>query len=322
MERNNIVVLLDNHEEIAKEGIAYLKERGYNVLFTKDTQTIMNNAIYHSSEALFVRGAKVAKELIESMPNLRVIARGGVGTDNIDIKAATDHDVYVCNVPDANFTSVAEHVVAMILSLSHQIVNGDRALRKDDFTARHKYVGSEVNGKTIGVIGFGKIGQLVAEKCIHGLNMKVLVYDPYIKEVSQSEVELVDNLELIYEKADFITLHLPYNPSLHHIINEDVLKKMKKSSYLINCARGGLIDETALAEAIKNKEIAGAGIDVFESEPPEENHILWDLDNTIVTPHMGASTHDALIRMAVGAAKEIARVLEGEKPKSSQNQVG
>src|SRR5699024_2609769 len=221
MERNNIVVLLDSHEEIAEEGIAHLKDRRYNVLFTKDKQTIMNNAIYHSSEALFVRGAKVDRTLIECMPNLRVIARGGVGTDNIDIKVATDHGIYVCNVPDANFTSVAEHVVAMILSLSHQIINGDRALRSGDFTARHKYVGLEVKGKTIGVIGFGKIGQLVAEKCIHGLNMKVLVYDPYIKEVNQRKVELVDNLDLIYENADFITLHLPYNPSVHGQVTLD-----------------------------------------------------------------------------------------------------
>lgn len=321
MDRGNVVVLLEGHEEIEEEGITYLQNKGYKVLFANDKQEIMNNTIYSSSEALLVRGAKVDKKLIENMSKLKVIARGGVGTDNIDIKAATEHDVYVCNVPYANYTSVAEHVIALILALSHQIKNGDRALRKGDFSARHTYVGQEVSGKTIGVIGFGKIGQLVAEKCMYGLGMNVIAYDPYVKEVKQKGVELIENVELIYEQADFITLHLPYNSLLHHIIDGSILKKMKKSTYLINCARGGLIDEIALAEAIKNKEIAGAGIDVFEIEPPAKDHILWGLENVIVTPHMGASTQDALVRMAVGAAKEIARVLGGEEPKNAQNQI-
>lgn len=322
MEKSKIIILLDNHEEIAKEAIAYLNDKGYDVLFAEDKQKIINYATYNSSEALFVRGAKIDRTLIKNMPKLKVIARGGVGTDNIDIETATEHGIYVCNVPDGNYTSVAEHVVAMILSLSHQIVNGDRALREGDFAARHEYIGAEVKGKTIGVIGFGKIGQLVAEKCVCGLNMRVLAYDPYVTEITQENVDLIDNMELLIEKSDFVTLHLPYTSSLHHIINREVFKKMKKTAYLINCARGGLIDELALAEAIKNKEIAGAGIDVFEIEPPRKKHVLWDLENIIVTPHMGASTRDSLVRMAEGAAKEIVRVLEGKRPKNPQNQVG
>ncbi|HLR71623.1 MAG TPA: hydroxyacid dehydrogenase [Pseudogracilibacillus sp.] len=321
MAKNKITVLLEGHEEIASEGIQLLEEKNYELFFPKSIDELLSNEEIRSSNALLVRGAIIERELIESMPNLKVIARSGVGTDNIDLEAATDANVFVCNVPDANFTSVAEHVIGMLVSLSHQIVNGDRAIRKGQFDARHQYMGSELTGKTIGVIGFGRIGQLVAKKCVQGLDMSVLAYDPYVKETDLEAVELVDSTDDIFENADFITLHLPYIPSLHHFINADVFKKMKKTAYIINCARGGLIDEVALADAIKHGEIAGAGIDVFQNEPPEKDHVLWDVENVIATPHMGASTNESLTRMAVGAVKEIIRVLDGEQPVNALNNI-
>lgn len=229
MAKNKIVVLLEGHEEIADEGIQLLKAKDYELIFPKNINELLSNQTALFSEAILVRGAVIDQNLIKSMPNLKVIARSGVGTDNIDIEAATDQKIYVCNVPDANFTSVAEHVIGMLISLSHQIVNGDRAIRKGQFDARHRYMGSELTGKTIGVIGFGRIGQLVARKCQYGLDMNVLAFDPYVKETNLEGVQLVETTDDIFEKADFITLHLPYIPALHHFINEAVFKKMKKN---------------------------------------------------------------------------------------------
>ena len=222
----------------------------------------------------------ISKEMIERMKNLKVIARSGVGVDNIDIQAATEKGVYVCNVPDANFVSVAEHVIGFIVSLSHQIVKSNYALKNGNFNVRHLYMGKELKGKTIGIIGFGKIGQLVAEKCVKGLSMNVLAFDPYVSETFIEKVQLVSDVDIIFKESDFISLHLPYISRLHHFVNEEKIKMMKSSAYLINCARGGLVDEVALAKAIKNKEIAGAGIDVFEKEP-EKNNSLLSLENVI-----------------------------------------
>src|SRR5699024_6486290 len=159
----------------------------------KDISELLSNEDYLLSDALLVRGAIIDEALIRKMPHLKVIARAGVGTENIDIDAATENKVYVCNVPDANFNSVAEHVMGMILALSHQIVNGDKEIRKGHFAARHEYIGSELTGKTIGIIGFGRIGQLVAQKCVFGFNMNVLAYDPYVKETELEQSKLVQS---------------------------------------------------------------------------------------------------------------------------------
>lgn len=321
MIERKVTILLDDNEHIADEGIALLNEQKYNVVFPENARLILTDSNYRSSEALLIRGATVNKEIIENMPNLKVIARSGSGYDNIDIETATNQGVYVCNVPDANFTSVAELVIGMIISLSHQILIGDRSIRKGEFDIMRQHPGKELSGKTIGVIGFGRIGQLVAKKCVHGLDMNVLAYDPYVNETNLESVRLVETTDEVFEKADFITLHLPYIPSLHHFINEDVLKKTKNTAYIINCARGGLIDENSLIKAIKNNEIAGAGLDVFQHEPLEKDNSLLHLNNVVVTPHIGASTYEALTQMAEGAAKEIIRVFEGRIPHNALNKI-
>lgn len=319
MKDDKVVILLEEHEEIAIDSIELLKNQEYELCYPKNCKEILSDPKIKKASAILVRGMEVDSATIESMPDLKVIARCGVGTDNIDIEAATKHDVFVCNVPDANFVSVSEHVLGMMMALSHQIVNGDKAIRQGNFQARHQYVGVEMSEKTLGIIGFGRIGRMVAEKCIGSFQMNVIAYDPYVKSTEMRNVELVDSPSSIYKKADYITLHLPYTQELHHFIGENELKEMKNKAFLINCARGGLIDEVALANAVRNGEIAGAGIDVFEKEPPSKNSELWSEDNVIVTPHMGASTKEALIRMAVGAANEITRVLKGESPLNSLN---
>ncbi|MGM8365213.1 hydroxyacid dehydrogenase [Virgibacillus sp. W0181] len=318
MERKKVVLILEEHEEVAEEGIKKVEKENFDLSIIKNASNLEEEV--NDCQAIWVRGAKIARPIIECAPNLKIIARSGVGTDNIDVKAATDNDVFVCNVPDANFTSVAEHVVGLIIALSHQILNSDQALRKGDFNARHRFMGSELKGKTLGLIGFGRIGQLVANKCLRGLEMSVLVYDPYISNKDEYEnIQFVDDMDDILTNSDFISLHLPYTPALHHFINSKSFSKMKNSAFLLNCARGGLVDESALADALNSGQIAGAGIDVFEDEPPSQDYHLWNLDNIIVTPHMGASTREALTLMSVGAAEEIINVLQGQKPKNTVN---
>lgn len=321
MGKNKVTILMESHEDITEESKVFLEKNNCELFYVNGVDKLLKNDQYLSSEALLVRGANISGEIIQEMPNLKVIARAGVGTDNIDMEAASRRKVYVCNVPDANFTSVAEHVMGMLLSLSHQLDHGNREIRKGHFNARHVYMGAELAKKTIGIIGFGRIGQLVAQKCVDGFEMKVLAYDPYIKETALSNVRLVESLDEIYRDSDFITLHLPYLPELHHLIDEEVLKKMKRTAYLINCARGGLVDEEALVKALNHGEIAGAGVDVFAKEPVGADYPLWEAENIIATPHMAASTHEALARMSMGAAQAIVEVFLGDKPKTALNKL-
>lgn len=246
-------------------------------------------------------------------------ARHGIGVDNIDIEAAAERGIFVTNVPESNINSVAEHTVGMMITLAHHIQKADKEIRKGRYEVRHQFIGTELAGKTLGLIGFGRIGRLVAKKCAGGMDMKVLVYDPYVKEIDMEGVTWVDSVDAILTQSDFVSLHLPYLPELHHFINKEALEKMKPTAYLLNCARGGLVDEQALYQAIKSGEIAGAGLDVFEEEPAPVQHILWELDQVIVTPHMAAHTEEAMIRMAVGAADEIIAVLKGQGPTNCVN---
>ena len=319
MKSDKILVILEKHEDIAKEAINLLYNEGFELFFLESSNQIFNDRRIKYAEAILVRGATISKNIIEYMPNLKIVARSGVGIDNIDIDAATKSNVHVCNVPEANFISVAEHVLGMILTLSHQIIPGNTFVRQGVFDARYQFVGRELLGKTVGIIGFGKVGKMVSQMCVYGFNMNVLVYDPFIKNQDMLKIQFVDSPEVIYKKSDYITLHLPYTSKLHHFIGEKELLKMKESAYIINCARGGLIDEIALVKALKNGDIAGAGIDVYEEEPPTKNHILWDVEKVVATPHMGASTSESLSRMALGAAEEIIRVLNQESTKNSIN---
>jgi len=319
MKKDRILIKLENHEHITKEALDLLYSEKYELFFLENDNQIFNNKHAKQAKAILVRGAFISKKTIKYMPNLKVIARVGVGIDNIDIDTATKTNIYVCNVPEANFISVAEHVLSMILTLSHRLIPGNTSIREELFDARHQFIGTELMGKTIGIIGFGKIGKMLAQICVYGFNMNVLVYDPFIEDSNLLKVQLLNSPEAIYTNSDFITLHLPYTSELHHFIGEKELKKMKKTAYIINCARGGLIDEVALSKSIRNGDIAGAGIDVYEQERPPKNHVLWDLDEVIVTPHMGASTSESLSRMSLGAVEEIIRVLKNKKPKNALN---
>jgi D-3-phosphoglycerate dehydrogenase len=261
-------------------------------------------------EALVVRSAtKVNADLIAHATNMRVIGRAGTGVDNIDLNAATRRGILVMNTPGGNTVSAAEHTVSMMLALARNIPQANASLRQGKWEKK-KFVGTEVLEKTVGVIGLGKIGREVARRC-QGLGMKVIGYDP----VLSSDVALKLNIELtdldeLYRRADFITIHTPLTSETKALFNDATLAKCKRGVRIINCARGGIIDEQALLRALQSGQVAGAALDVFEVEPPKDNPLLGH-EKVIVTPHLGASTEEAQEKVAIQIAHQIADALHG-----------
>ena len=275
----------------------------------------------HSANAILVRSAtKVDAEAIAAAPNLQVIARAGVGLDNVDIKAATTAGVMVVNAPTSNIISAAELTVGHILSLARHIPAAHNALAQGQWK-RSAYTGTELYEKTIGIIGFGRIGALIAER-LKAFGTTIIAYDPYVTSAraAQLGVQLV-TLDELLEQADFITIHMPKTPETTGMISTNELKKMKKTGYIVNVARGGLIDEDALYTALTTGEIAGAGLDVFVSEPPKDSPLL-DLPNVVVTPHLGASTDEAQEKAGVAVAKSVRLALAGELVPDAVNVAG
>ena len=300
--------------KIAQAGIDYLENNGCTVDVQQEMTTDELKGSIQHYDAVVLRTNIINSEIIANATKLKIIARYGVGLDNIDIEAATNRGIYVTNTPTANINSVAEHVVGLILSISRQINKVDRAVREGDFSIRNSLPGTELKGKILGILGLGNIGKLVAEKCALGFGMRVIAYDPYIDQPMIDYISIENDLERLIKQADFISLHLPYNTSNHHLFNKEKIGWIKRSAFLINAARGGLVDEEVLATSLKEKSIAGAALDVFEQEPPCLNHSLWELDNIIVTPHIAALTNEAMNEMSLDCAKEIIRIKNKEKP--------
>lgn len=273
------------------------------------------------ANAILVRSAtKVDAEAIAAAPNLKVIARAGVGLDNVDIKAATAAGVMVVNAPTSNIISAAELTVGHILSLARHIPPAHAALARGEWK-RSSYTGTELYEKTIGIIGLGRIGALIAAR-LQAFGTEIIAYDPYITaaRAQQLGVQTVPLDELL-ERADFITIHMPKTPETTGMIGSEQLALMKSSAYVVNVARGGLIDEDALHEALVAGEIAGAGLDVFVSEPPTDSPLLA-LPNVIVTPHLGASTDEAQEKAGVSVAKSVRLALAGELVPDAVNVAG
>lgn len=275
----------------------------------------------HSASAILVRSAtQVDAEVLAAAPNLKVIARAGVGLDNVDIKAATAAGVMVVNAPTSNIISAAELTCGHILSLARHIPAAHAALAEGKWK-RSAYTGTELFEKTIGIIGLGRIGALIAER-MKAFGTKVVAYDPYVTSAraQQLGVQLLSLDELI-ETSDFITIHMPKTPETTGMIGTAQLKAMKPTAYVINVARGGLIDEDALFEALTNNVIAGAGLDVFVSEPPTGSPLLG-LPNVITTPHLGASTDEAQEKAGISVAKSVRLALSGELVPDAVNVAG
>jgi D-3-phosphoglycerate dehydrogenase len=251
---------------------------------------------------------------------LKAIARHGVGYDNIDVKAATAKKIPVCITPRANALSVAEHVLALMMALAKQIVPFDAATRKNEWEIRNSYSAFDLDGKTLGVIGMGRIGMLVCQKAKAAFNMEILAYDALVPKAAMEQAgATVLGIPEILKAADFVTLHVPSNAQTAGMIGEAQLKTMKRSAYLINCARGPVVDEAALVRALKDGTIAGAGLDVFDPEPPKADNPLFGLPNVVLSPHSAGLTEQAVIRMATHAAQAIIDVIEGRKPEGVVN---
>ena len=272
-------------------------------------------------DALMVRSqTKVTQKVIEAGKNLKIIGRAGVGVDNIDLDAATKNGIIVVNSPDGNTNAAAEHTVALMLAMSRNIAKAADSTKKGNWE-RSKFTGHEVFGKTLGIIGFGKIGHHVAETA-KALGMKILVSDPYTtKEVVEKfGAKYVSQPDELWPVCDYITVHVPKTKETMHMINKDTIAKMKKGVRLINCARGGIIDEAALAEALENGHVAQAAIDVFETEPDIKNcPLVTTTGDILLTPHLGASTEEAQLKVAEDVAEQIRDVLSGGSARSAVN---
>ncbi|MGD9603769.1 MAG: phosphoglycerate dehydrogenase [Gammaproteobacteria bacterium] len=300
-------------DKLAPEGIAALKQYPEIAIdFTPGLE--VDAAIPHAAEAdaIIVRSeTKIRGSLLEAAARLRVVGRAGIGVDNIDLDTATERGIVVLNTPDANATTTAELAIAHLFSLSRQLPEADRSVRAGEW-ARSRFMGSEVTGKTLGIIGFGTIGRLVAERA-RGLRMRVLGFDPFVTPETFTEhgVEGV-TLDALLQQADYVTLHCPVTEDTRNLLNAARLASMKQGARLINCARGGLVDETALLELVNRGHLAGAALDVFAKEPPGDSP-LYAQPRIQFTPHLGASTQEAQTAVGVEIAHQIAAfLLRGE----------
>jgi len=299
-------------QPIHQAGVDILKEK-VEIKIASDTRIEKVIEEGRDVHGIIVRTSPLPGSVIRKIPKLEVIGRHGVGVDNIDVKEATRRGIPVVNTPFANTISVVEHTVCLILALAKKLLISDRAVREGGFKIRDGWEAQDLAGKTVGIVGYGKIGKLLAEKCHRCLDMEVIVYDPYIK-LQEEQIKQVDKLADLLEQSDFVSLHVSLNSQNKNLIGKEQFNKMKSSSFLINVARGEIVDETALVEALETKNIAGVALDVFSQEPPESDNPLLQKDNVILTPHMAALTRECVIRMATVVVQEVLKVLGGEKP--------
>ncbi len=307
------VVLL--YEPLHDVAMRFLEERAEVRLAPNwEERTILR--LIGDVEGLIIRSnGRVTRKILEAAPNLKVVGRHGVGVDNIDCQAAQDLGITVVYTPGANTEAVAEYCVGLMLALARHIVQGDKALRSGDWRARYRLIGTELFGKTLGVVGFGRIGQRVARICHDAFAMQVLYFDivEYPDVASQIGARRV-SLDELLRTADIVSLHVPLLPETRGLINEENLRKMKRSALLINTSRGPVVDQEALIRALQEGWIAGAALDVFDPEPLPQDSPLLRLDNVVVTPHMAAHSEEGLVRMGMAVAEDVMRVIRGEPP--------
>jgi len=293
-------------DSLAPEGLEVFKNaEGFEVDVKLGLKAAELKKICESYDGWVIRsGTKITAELIEAAKNLKVIGRAGVGYENIDADAATKKGIVVMNTPGGNNVTTGEHTVALMMALARHIPQAVASLKSGKWD-RNKFVGVEMCNKTIGVIGLGNVGRIVAERAA-GLRMKVIGFDPFIaaENIARMGVE-PGTLDDIFTKSDFITVHVPLTPDTQGLINKAAFAKMKNGVRIINCARGGIVDEHDLADAIKAGKVAGAALDVYVDEPPSRDHPLLKLDQVITTPHLGASTDEAQLNVAIAVAEQI-----------------
>jgi D-3-phosphoglycerate dehydrogenase len=307
-------------DKLEKDGLAALQaERGFKV----DVKTGLDpealiKTIPHYDAVIVRSGTRLSREIIENAKNLKVIGRAGVGVDNVDLEAATKQGIIVMNTPEGNTTATAEHTITMMMALARKVPQAYASLVRGKWR-REEFLGTELCGKTLGIVGLGRIGREVAKRAGQGLGMRVLGYDPFITEESVKPLGVtVCDLKKLLKQADFITVHTPLTPETRHLINKEAFKLMKPGVRIINCARGGIVDERALLQAIKSRRVAGAAFDVFEKEPPGKNPLL-KCPEVIATPHLGAATREAQENVSVAVAKQVIDALRNRAIRNAVN---
>ncbi len=302
-------------EPIHEVGINILKKETEIIQLPRDSgvKELLKNA--SMVDAIITRGPlRITKEVFKN-PRLKVVGLHGIGYDHIDVKAAQEKGKIVFNTPDALTVSVAEMTIALMLSLIRRIAASDKAVRRNQWSRKYgDLVGTELMGKKIGVIGMGRIGEALIKR-MQCFNVSVKYFD-IIRKPSLEEEFMIEysSIDEIVEESDIITLHIPATPDTHHLINRERFGKMKTGVYVINTARGSIIEEEALVEALQSGKVAGAALDVFQEEPISTDHPLAKMDNVILTPHIGASTNESMIRMATQVSEEVIKALKGEEP--------
>jgi D-3-phosphoglycerate dehydrogenase len=311
------VLITDKINEIAKNIL--LESHEVDVLPTMSEDELCK--IIANYDGLMIRSeTKVTKKILEAATNLKIVGRAGVGVDNVDVETATQKGVIVVNSPDGNTTAAAEHTIALMLSMARNIPQACASTRAG-LWERPKFTGIEVFNKTLGIIGLGKIGSHVAKVAI-ALGMKVIVCDPYTSKEAVEAIgaEYIAHLDDFWAKCDFITIHAPKTRETTHLINVNTINRMKKGVKIINCARGGIIDENALKEGMASGQISAIAIDVFEDEPDIQKSPLLSIEgNVVLTPHLGASTSEAQLNVAIDVAHQIKEVLNGGSATSAVN---
>ncbi|MCK4912693.1 MAG: phosphoglycerate dehydrogenase [Candidatus Omnitrophica bacterium] len=305
-------------DKLAPEGIKILEDSGFKVDCKYGLSPDELKKIIGNYQGIIIRSStKLTSDVIEKGDNLKVIGRAGVGLDNVDIEAATKKGIIVMNAPGGNTISTCEQTFALMLAIARNIPFAHTSLKGRKWE-RAKFKGTELYSKVLGVVGLGRIGKEVAKRAI-AFGMEVLVYDPFISEdvAEKTGIKLVE-LKEIYKRADFITTHTPLTEETKNLISNKEFSQMKPSTFIINCARGGIVDEEALYEALKSKKIAGAALDVYSKEPPLDSNLL-ELENLITTPHLGASTEEAQINVAIEVAHCLKDALQGKAIKNAVN---
>jgi len=299
-------------DKLAPEGVTILQQASDIEVVNRPGIAVDElKSIIGDFEALVIRsGTKVTADILAHAAKLRVVGRAGIGIDNVDVDAASQRGIVVMNTPGGNNVTTAEHTISMLLAMARHIPQAHASLQAGTWK-RNDFVGTEVCAKTLGIVGIGNIGSIVANRA-KGLQMKVVAYDPFITDEAAERlgIELL-SLDDLYASADFISVHTPLTPETKGLIGDAAFAKMKKGVRIVNCARGGIVDEAALVRAIESGKVAGAALDVFEQEPPPPDHPLFKLKQVVATPHLGASTGEAQLNVAIAIAEQVRDFLVG-----------
>ncbi len=308
-------------EAIHESAVRLLESKAEVIVCSEPSEEAITDLI-SDVDALIIRTAgKVTREMIQKASRLKVISRTGGGLNNVDIEAATDHKIVVCGVKGPQDRMVAEHTVSLMGALAKQFFYLNAQVRKGNFAARKEYRPAGLSGKRVGLIGLGRIGRLVADICARAFHMEVWAYDPYVtpETLDTEDVVLKEDMAEVIRTADFLSLHVPLTENTRGLMGSAEFELMKPGAFVINTSRGEVLQEAALVAALKSKKIAGAGLDVFEKEPPDATNPLFLMQNVIATPHSAALTKEVVAELARGSAENVINVLQGKPPSYSPN---